>query len=211
MICVSISDPMQIEPVIRKGAELLEFRLDLIKAEPAELYAGLPEHVRTVATCRPGGIPDDVRLRGLMETMALGAAYVDLGLESGEDITGPVLARARETGCLVIFSHHDFQRTPSREELEDLLNQCYQRGGDVAKITTMVNGSEDVLNLLSLFRQPGRKVVLGMGEAGRITRVVAPYLGAEFTFASPGGGAETAPGQLDLESLRKIYEMIGSL
>jgi 3-dehydroquinate dehydratase len=37
---------------------------------------------------------------------------------------------------------------------------------------------------------------------------MAPYLGAEFTFASPGGGSETAPGQLDMKQLIELYKVI---
>jgi 3-dehydroquinate dehydratase-1 len=90
------------------------------------------------------------------------------------------------------------------------MDQCYERGGAVAKIATRVQGRQDLLNLLSLYEMPGRKVVLGMGTLGRITRVVGPYLGAEFTFASPGTSDETAPGQLSAEQLIAIYKVINA-
>ncbi len=44
-------------------------------------------------------------------------------------------------------------------------------------------------------------VIIGMGEKGVITRVAAPMLGAEFTFASAETGKETAPGQISKERL----------
>jgi len=51
-------------------------------------------------------------------------------------------------------------------------------------------------------------VVIGMGEKGRITRVMAPFLGAEFTFASPESGGETAPGQLSVNQLNELFNVI---
>jgi len=80
----------------------------------------------------------------------------------------------------------------------------------VAKIATQVGNRQDLLNLLSLYGLPGRKVVLGMGARGRIARVMGPYLGAEFTFASPGSGNETAPGQLSAAQLNAIYKVINA-
>ena len=55
---------------------------------------------------------------------------------------------------------------------------------------------------------PGKKVILGMGSRGRITRLLGPYLGAEFTFASTGRNEETAPGQLSVQELIEIYKVI---
>jgi len=43
---------------------------------------------------------------------------------------------------------------------------------------------------------------------GRITRVMGPYLGAAFTFASLEEGGDTAPGQLTVEQLNEIYKVI---
>ena len=51
-------------------------------------------------------------------------------------------------------------------------------------------------------------VVIGMGREGLITRVAAPFLGAEFTFASPGKGKETAPGQLSRAELANLIDQI---
>jgi 3-dehydroquinate dehydratase-1 len=108
----------------------------------------------------------------------------------------------------VIVSFHDFKQTPGRNELERILESCMDRGGDIAKIATQVTSRKDIGNLLSLYDFPGRKVVIGMGPLGRITRVMAPYLGAEFTFASMDEGNETAPGQLSFQQLKRIYNVI---
>jgi 3-dehydroquinate dehydratase-1 len=208
MICISISKASQIGTAIGSGAELIELRLDLLGAEPEELYSMVPAGIKTVATCRPGEYDEKERISYLTGAIGLGASYVDVELESSGSYAEVIMKSASIHGCEVIFSHHDFSGTPGRKELKDKLEHCYRRGGAVAKIATRVHNREDLQNLVSLYELPGRKVVLGMGTLGRITRVIGPYLGAEFTFASPGDGQETASGQLSAAQLNDIYKMI---
>ena len=146
----------------------------------------------------------------LSEAIEAGAAYVDLEQDSPETFLQPMIELAARFSCAVILSHHDFDGTPEAGELEEILDSCYERGGDVAKIATRVDNRQEAIRLLSLYRLPGRKVILGMGDEGRITRVAAPLLGGEFTFAAPGRGGETAPGQLDFDQLQTIYSLLGS-
>ncbi len=52
-------------------------------------------------------------------------------------------------------------------------------------------------------------IVIGMGKEGRVTRFLAPLLGAFCSFASPEGYAVTAPGQVtstELESFLGSYK-----
>jgi 3-dehydroquinate dehydratase-1 len=53
-------------------------------------------------------------------------------------------------------------------------------------------------------------IVLGMGDKGKITRVLQPYLGGYLTFASLDG-SNSAPGQIDYNDLEKLYTNINSL
>jgi 3-dehydroquinate dehydratase-1 len=210
MICVSISHIDQLTPVIESGAELIELRFDLLGTLPGELYPNIPVDVKTIATCRPGSHSEMERIRLLTSAIELGAAYVDLELESEESFVKPVLQVANDQQCHVIFSYHNFEATPGRVELRSKFKHCYNRGGALAKIATQVCSTEDILTLNSLYDLPGRKVILGMGDLGRITLITGPYLGSEFTFASPGSGNETAPGQLDSEQLNAIYKVINA-
>lgn len=208
MICVSISNWQQLEPVLDSGADLLELRLDLIREDPKRIFSCLKDGMRTLMTCRPGVFSESERLQMLKTSMDLGATYVDVELESTDSYLQALIEHARSCQTKVILSYHNFELTPEREELETLMKRCYERGGDLAKIAVQVNGPEDVKRLLNLYNHPGKKVVLGMGKLGRITRVAGPYLGAEFTFAAPGEGAETAPGQLSYNQLKGIYKAI---
>ena len=208
MICVSISHMAQISSVLQSDFELIELRLDLIKEEPRTIYSRITGAVKSVATCRPDGYSEIERITLLKECMDLGASFVDIEVESSESLVKELRGHVKSCGTELIISYHNFEQTPGRQELTRMLNRCYERGGAIAKIATRVNSLKDTRNLISLYDLPGRKVVIGMGEKGRITRVMAPFLGAEFTFASPETGGETAPGQLSVSQLNELYKMI---
>ena len=208
MICVSISHMAQINSVLQSDAEMIELRLDLIKEEPRTIYSRITRAVKSVATCRPDGYSEGERITLLKGCMDLGASFVDIEVESSESLVKELRGHVKSCGTELIISYHNFEQTPPRQELTRMMDRCYECGGTIAKIATRINGLEDIRNLISLYDLPGRKVVIGMGGQGRITRVMAPFLGAEFTFASPESGGETAPGQLSVNQLNELFKVI---
>jgi len=208
MICVSISTLDQIGPVIDSGAQFLELRFDLMKVEPSVAYSKFTGAIKTIATCRPGVFSETERVALLKTSMDLGADFIDMEFESSTETVKAIRSHALKSNTELIISYHNFERTPGREKLAQILNQCFQKGGTIAKLATTVDSPADILNLLSLYDLEGRKVLIGMGIHGRITRVLAPYLGSEFSFASPDEGRMTAPGQLTFEHLKAIYTLM---
>jgi len=208
MICVSVSHSDQLLKAAESGAGMLELRLDLIGEKPEKLFSLIPPDLPVVVTCRPGIFSEEERLSLLKKGLELGAAYVDVETESSSQFIGDVKASAERYGKKLILSYHNFERTPGLEDLESVMIACFEKGGDVAKIATQVHGYDDLLTLLSLYKIPGQKVILGMGSQGRILRVLAPYLGGAFTFASLEEGKETAPGQLSFQEMKEIFKVL---
>jgi 3-dehydroquinate dehydratase type I len=208
MICVSLAHISGLDEAIHSGAGLIELRLDLIKEAPSKLLPLIPKDIETIVTCRPGVYGEAERIELLKAAIKEGAGYVDIEIETAADQMEDLISSAKQSGCRIILSYHNFERTADREDLESLMISCYERGAEIAKIACQVNAAEDIRNLLSLYDVPGKKVILGMGSMGRISRVIGPYLGAAFTFASPGDGGETAPGQLTVKQLNEIYKVI---
>lgn len=187
---------------------MLELRLDLIGEAPSRLFPLIPAGIMSIVTCRPGVFSEEKRVELLRAGMELGADYVDIEIETNAASLNLLLNAAGEQGTGIIISYHNFERTADRQELESIMLACYEKGGEIAKLATQVNAPEDIRNLISLYDLPGKKVVLGMGNQGRITRVLGPYLGAEFTFASTGSAGQTAPGQLSVKQLQELYKVI---
>jgi 3-dehydroquinate dehydratase I len=208
MICISIQHKTQLEALTALNPEMLELRFDLINESSKVIMPLVRSAAKIIATCRPGKLSREERLQLLKEAIDMGAALIDLEIESDDEYMQELIAYAKEHNTEVIISWHNFERTPEKEELEDLLEECYAKGADIAKIATFVNDESDNAKLLSLYTRKGRKVVLGMGENGKITRFAATQLGAEFTFASMGEGSETAPGQITIEEFAALNKIL---
>ena len=74
----------------------------------------------------------------------------------------------------------------------------------------MAQRFEDNLTVLQLISEfPRIRIVsLAMGPLGVASRVLCPLVGGDFTYASIGPGKESAPGQITVGELRKLYEMM---
>jgi 3-dehydroquinate dehydratase type I len=209
MICVSIQ-----EPRFDRCLELVyqfpftEIRLDKARFTREQVRKLFSTGNKTIATFRPGNVTDEVRLKMLIEAISGGAAIVDIELESDAGFISEIKKFANSQHCDLMISYHNLHETPDARFLDTVLTDCYNAGADIAKIATMVNCPDDLARLVSLYTRPGRKVVIGMGDMGRISRVAARYLGAEFTFVSKEPGSETAPGQLSMAELESIFKLI---
>jgi 3-dehydroquinate dehydratase len=51
-------------------------------------------------------------------------------------------------------------------------------------------------------------VSFAMGPSGITSRILSPLLGGYLTYASLGEGKESAPGQVTVSELTKIYRMM---
>jgi 3-dehydroquinate dehydratase len=49
-----------------------------------------------------------------------------------------------------------------------------------------------------------------MGEKGSVSRILSPLIGGELVYVSTKVGLESASGQIELESLRTLYQMLES-
>ncbi|HPJ34639.1 MAG TPA: type I 3-dehydroquinate dehydratase [Spirochaetota bacterium] len=211
MICVSIADVTADEAcrIIREN-EISEVRLDRIKFSDSDIEKIFTSG-KTVATYRPvEGLKEEKRKEILRAAIKLGASYVDVEVENDDSFKDDIRECAAGTDCKVIISYHDYKKTPVMRELEQIISWCFESGADVAKIACQANSSSDASRLLSLYSL-GRPIIsIGMGEAGKITRIAAPLLGAPFTYASLDAERETAPGQIDSATLQNIIDMIGN-
>ncbi len=208
MICISIGNESMIREVNALKPSLVEIRYDLLRREPAMVAGELDSAILQVATCRPGIYPEEERMQILKDAVVNGALYVDIEIESSADYLAEIGSIAKEKKVHLIISYHNYKETPSSEELKEILATCYEKGADVAKIACQVNDRDDNARLLSLYSEQGRKVVIGMGQIGRVTRYAAIDLGAEFSFASIADDASTAPGQLTYQQFQSIQKTL---
>ena len=186
----------------------VEFRFDLLTLTLEQIREVVSAASSCIATCRPGKMDEDHRLEILKTAIQSGADYVDIELGSDQAFSNEIIQSARYHDTTLIISYHNFELTPAMPELEQIIRDCLKAGADVVKIACQVNQAEDLRNLFKLYSRDQRMVIIGMGKLGVISRIAAPMLGAEFTFAAPETGQETAPGQISKDKLLSILRQI---
>ena len=206
----------RIQQAERLSANLVEVRLDRLRSHQGLSKIARAAGTLLIATNRPisehGSYagPDKDRLGILQEAAEEGFEYVDL-----EDTT-PNLSKAaktlRQKGAKIILSHHDHFRTPNQSGLARVLSQLQKQEPDIHKVVTTAKSPDDSLAILRFLEENRRARALvgfAMGKTGVWSRLLAPFHGSAFTYASLARGMETAPGQPTISELRSIYEMLG--
>ncbi len=209
MICIPLGG-IEFEECLSMARKetFVEFRFDLLTLNLDQVREVVRAANSCIATCRPGHMDEADRLEILKTAILSGADYVDIEVESDEVLMNEIIMSARTHSTSIIISYHNFEETPALPELEQIVSNCRIAGADVVKIASQVNHTRDLQNLLKLYDGELRMVIIGMGEKGVISRIAAPMLGAEFTFAAAGAGQETAPGQISKEQLLSIIRQI---
>jgi 3-dehydroquinate dehydratase I len=139
------------------------------------------------------------------KALEIGFDYVDIDFSLLNNLGKLKTKRSR-----IIISFHDFNKTPTLNSLKKLKKKMKQFHPDVMKFATMVNSEADINILLKLLLSKDRNekmIVVGMGEKGKIIRVVGPLIGSFLTYASTNYG-RSEQGQIDILMLKKIYQLI---
>ncbi|MDR2963341.1 MAG: type I 3-dehydroquinate dehydratase [Bacteroidales bacterium] len=212
MICVSIVEPNVAQCIEKTAcADMAEIRIDLSKFSETDVQTVFSQaKTPTIATCRPEIVSDTTRVQLLKTAIIHGAAYVDIEIESSQEIKQEIVDCAKHHHCKVIISYHNYNNTPSNKELQNNINQCFAEGAHIAKLATTATSLSDSARILALYAQYKNHniVALAMGEKGAITRVANIFLGSPFTFAAFDSNSATAPGQLTVEECKKLTSLI---
>ena len=136
---------------------------------------------------------------------------VDIELESGNMLVYQLVEIAHQNHVKVLMSYHDFEKTPTAIEMKERLEKMEIMGADICKIAVMPFSYKDVIQLLNTTMEMSQKltkplVTMSMGKIGKITRIVGELVGSSITFASVG--QSSAPGQLTLEDMQTLLEVI---
>ncbi len=222
-ICVSIgrenvNDAISVAQSVTAQADVIEIRLDCLSA-PAVLPFMESVDTPLLFTNRPqweGGQftgVEEERLAPLFEAVAGSVAYVDLELLAPAESQQRMRSALQDSSTQLILSWHNFTDTPSREELVGRMAMMQDNGADIGKIITTAHDHDDVLRVLQL-QEVAKKldfplIAFCMGGPGVISRVATCELGGYMTYCAVNETEATAPGQLAVESLRKIYGLMG--
>lgn len=191
--------------------DLFEVRLDLIGDSWPEVARQLNQPwIATNRIVSQGGRwpgSEAERIDRLLEASHLGADIVDIELET-KNLKEAVSLIKKKTKCLL--SYHELNGTPPLDELKDIVRRQQAAGADICKVVTTARRFDDNLTVLQLITEfpQASLVALAMGPLGLVSRVLCPLVGGYFTYASIEPGKESAPGQITVADLIKIYQML---
>lgn len=150
----------------------------------------------------------DSEIISLLNTAKGFFKYIDMDID---------LVKERSFKCDIqtrmIISYHNFKETPKFTDLKNIINGIKKYDPYIIKIATKVNNAKDILTLFRLLdyiSENERRIVIGMGKKGQITRLIGPFLGSYLTYASTDY-CQTAPGQINISKMRKIYKALVKL
>lgn len=232
-VCISLCEPTlaALEPAIAAAAavcDLIEVRLDCL--EPLELERGrllieqalLKSGCESILTFRPaeqGGRRElDHAARSSFwrsrSSSAFDGCLLDLELDVVEEFVSPFNSSPDKLQqpfdwSQVICSHHDFGGLPV--ELDSIYERMTKTPARVLKIAVRADDAIDCLPVFELLKRAqtdGREMIaIAMGAAGVTTRILGPARGAFMTYASRDRETTTAPGQVSVSELKKVYRL----
>ncbi|KAL3634566.1 hypothetical protein CASFOL_021620 [Castilleja foliolosa] len=197
-----------------KGADIVEIRLDHLKSfnphtDIEKLIKQCP--LPTLFTYRPiweGGQYDgdeNIRFNALKLAMELGADHIDIELKAADEFNN-FMGGNKPEKCKVIVSSHNYESTPSTEDLGNLVARIQGAGADIVKFATTATDITDVARVFQITVHCQIPIIaMVMGERGLISRILCPKFGGYLTFGTLEPGKVSAPGQPTIDELVNLF------
>ncbi|ENU41634.1 catabolic 3-dehydroquinate dehydratase [Acinetobacter seifertii] len=137
--------------------------------------------------------------------------WLDVEMFRDQKVVSEIVQKAHQKKVLVVMSNHDFQKTPSQDEIEKRLLKQDQMGADILKIAVMPKSKQDVFTLMNATLKVSQKttkplLTMSMGQLGTISRVATANMGGSYSFGMIGQAS--APGQIDVTKLKQILQTV---
>lgn len=195
------------------GGDLVELRIDYLENLSIDRLMKLILDLsnRIIITVRPlweGGEfrgEEKSRIELMKELIQLKPAYIDVELKTLKE---HMLEHSRES--IRIVSWHRFDNTPSLDELSQIASEMLKLG-DIAKIVTKVNGLEENLRIIRLYKMypPERLIAFGVGEKSLPSRILSILMGSPLIYTCLPG-EEVAHGQPTVGEMLEIITILES-
>ncbi|EXG71890.1 catabolic 3-dehydroquinate dehydratase [Acinetobacter baumannii 24812_10] len=137
--------------------------------------------------------------------------WLDVEMFRDQKVVSEIVQKAHQKKVLVVMSNHDFQKTPSQDEIEKRLLKQDQMGADVLKIAVMPKSKQDVFTLMNATLKVSQQttkplLTMSMWQLGTISRVATANMGGSYSFGMIGQAS--APGQIDVTKLKQILQTV---
>ncbi|RZD16077.1 MAG: type I 3-dehydroquinate dehydratase [Candidatus Acididesulfobacter guangdongensis] len=117
----------------------------------------------------------------------------------------------------VILSVHDFNSFINLKKAMQFYIEASYMKADFFKMAALIASKQEVLDILSICNKINELrnsdignypefIIFGMGDKGRLTRILSLNYGSFLSYCSINDGLPTAPGQVDINTFNRIYE-----
>lgn len=209
-----------------QDADLAEFRIDLLDfAADTKQVIALGHELKKVLGNKPVIATIRTHNEGGQLTISdadYGKTYqaylkqpfmdmLDIEMFRDQQVVKNTVQLAHDKKVLIVMSNHDFQKTPSEDEIVKRLLKQDQLGADILKIAVMPQSKQDVFTLMNAtlkVSQQSKKPLLtmSMGKLGTISRIATANMGGSFSFGMIGEAS--APGQIDVTQLKQLLKTV---
>ena len=209
-------------------ADLAEFRIDLLDfANDTKQVIALGQELRQILATKPIIATIRTHNEGGKLTISdadYGKTYqaylnqpqpfmdmLDVEMFRDQQVVKNTVKLAHDKKVLIVMSNHDFQKTPSEDEIFKRLLKQDELGADILKIAVMPQSKQDVFTLMNAtlkVSQQSKKPLLtmSMGKLGTISRIATANMGGSFSFGMIGEAS--APGQIDVTQLKQFLKTV---
>jgi 3-dehydroquinate dehydratase-1 len=207
--------------------DVVEWRVDFFEhVEEVEKVREALSEIRTILTDIPllftfrskkEGGQKEVSTEFYIElnTAMIETGQVDIiDVELFNEAVKTLVEEAHSKGIFVIISNHDFDKTPTKEEIIARLCRAQELGADLPKIAVMPQNTADVLTLLDATNTMNEQfadrpiITMSMAGIGVISRLSGEIFGSALTFGA--GKKGSAPGQAAVKELRTVLDILHS-
>lgn len=191
MICISIPNiPIDEILTYAKKYEFLELRFDLRKYSENEIMKIIDTKTNIIITDKSESNIDLLKF-----AMSNGVKYIDIDFQSENlDI---LINLSKSFSTKIIISYHNYELTPSKNYLENIILQANKNNAAICKIVC-TNDNNNILNDLynyNLIKSKNIKLIaFALGEAAKKSRIEAIDNGSPFMYCATDN-IRTAKGQ----------------
>ncbi len=188
-----------------RNAELRLDMLELSQSHIRELWPGCQQWMVTIRK----DFLQNPKWKEILETcISLKPDYVDIDSQLPESDFQMLMETISKTDSRLVLSYHNYDLTPSFEELREMTLSLIKRGAQVVKLACMVNDYNDNVTLLRLYGDFDNLIAIGMGEKGKVSRLNALYFGEQISYAASSIEDAAAPGQMTYQEMRNLEKAL---
>ncbi len=197
---------------------------DLINSLVNRIQPKVPV-VLTFRNSSEGGqieIPEEERFQIYKMFLEVKPKFVDIEINTEKKILNKIIESALRNNVTLIFSFHDFEKTPTYTTANNLLDDFYKKlisdeainskfvENSIFKLVFTANSFEDNLVPLQLCKKKTSKkqkfISFCMGDLGLFSRIFCVFSGSFLTYGS--SEENTAPGQIHINEIRNILKLL---